>query len=61
VSPDGQSFWAWCQTDTNVIFGIGRKQGDIFNWYYADVGEPGPLGEDPRWISELDEHPDWHS
>jgi hypothetical protein len=61
VAPDGQSWWAWCKTDTSLVFGLGARNGEPSSWYYADEDAPGPLGEDRRWIHELDElPPDWH-
>ena len=60
VAPDGQSWWAWCKSDTPVVFGLGAQNGEPMSWYFADEGMPGPLGEDPRWIYEIDDpSPDW--
>jgi hypothetical protein len=62
VAPDGQSFWASCPSDTDVVFGLGARDGEAFSHLYVDVGPPGALGEDSRWISELDDlAPDWTS
>ncbi len=55
VASDGQSWWAWCKSDTPVVFGLGARNGEPMSWYYADEGTPGPLGEDPRWIHEMDD------
>jgi hypothetical protein len=60
VAPDGQSWWAWCHSDTSLVFGIGGRDGDVGSYYYADDEPPGPLGEDARWVPEFDERPpDW--
>jgi hypothetical protein len=60
VAPDGQSWWAWCPSDTPLVFGIGAKDGETTSYYYAeDNDRPGPLGEDPRWLHEFDQSPDW--
>lgn len=61
VAPDGQSYWAWCQSDTPVCFGIAARDGEVTTYQYVDVGPPGALGEDPRWLHELEEQPpDWN-
>lgn len=60
VAPDGQSYWAWCQSDTPVCFGIGARDGEVTSYRSVDVGPPGALGEDPRWVHEFDDWPpDW--
>jgi hypothetical protein len=60
VAPDGQAWWAWCQSDTPAVFGLGARNGEPMSWFYVDDGEPGPLGKDPRWVHELnDPSPDW--
>jgi hypothetical protein len=61
VSPDGQTWWASCRSDTPIMFGIGGRNGEPFNYLYVGEGAPGPLDEDGRWVSELDDDtpPDW--
>lgn len=60
VTADGQSYWAWCQSDTDVCFGIGACDGEVASRFYADVDPPRAPGEDSRWINEpADSLPDW--
>lgn len=60
VAADGQSYWAWCQSDTPVCFGIAAHDGAVTSQFYVDVGPPGAPGEDPRWVDEMDDRqPDW--
>ena len=60
VSPDGQAWWAWCPSDTSIVFGLGAKGGETSSYFYADDGSPGALGVDPRWVYEIDDRPpDW--
>jgi hypothetical protein len=60
VAPDGQLWWAWCPSDTSLVFGIAARGGAVTSYYYADDEPPGPLGHDKRWVHELDERPpDW--
>lgn len=61
VAPDGQSWWASCPSDTAVHFGIGAKSGEPMSWLYADESPPGPLGQDARWVYQMDDDPppDW--
>lgn len=60
VAPDGQSYWAWSQSDTDVCFGVAASIGAVTSSYYADVGPPRAPGDDERWVDELvDGLPDW--
>lgn len=60
VALNGKSYWAWCQSDTTVCFGIAAHDGEVNSSLYADVGPPQAPGEDARWSSELDDSsPDW--
>lgn len=62
LSPDGRSWWwSWAKTDSEFCFGIAGKAGGRTNSYYADIGPPGPPGEDPRWTDDMDRPPDWES
>lgn len=61
VPPDGQSYWAWCQSDTDVCFGIAARDGEATSSLYADVGPPSAPGNDSRWVHESDDPlPDWN-
>ena len=60
VAPDGQSFWAWCKSDSDVCFGIAASNGEGTTSMYADVGPPAAPGQDPRWVGPFDDRPpDW--
>lgn len=60
IMPDAQTYWAWLKTDSDFYFGVAASGGKP-DLLYADVGPPGPPGEDVRWISELDgPSPDWN-
>jgi hypothetical protein len=60
VAPDGQAWWAWCPTDTSLVFGIGARDGEVTSYYFADDESPQPLGTDPRWVHEFEGRPpDW--
>ena len=60
VAPDGQSFWAWCQSDTDVCFGIAARDGEGTSSMYADVGLPSAPDEDSRWVGPFgDQPPHW--
>jgi hypothetical protein len=60
VAPDGQSYWAWCRSDTEVCFGIAARDGEVVRSLYADLGPPRPPEQDSRWVRESDEQlPDW--
>lgn len=60
VAPDGQSYWAWCPSDTDVCFGIAARDGQATTSMYADEGPPSAPDQDPRWVGEFDDPPpDW--
>ena len=60
VSPDGQSYWAWCRTESAFCFGIASRDGEAFDSYYADLGPPRQGDDDDRWVHEFDDlPPDW--
>lgn len=59
IAPDGCSYWAWAQTDSEFCFGLAGVEGEYTTAYYADVGPPGPFGEDARWVESIDQPPDW--
>lgn len=60
VAADGQSYWAWCPSDTDVCFGIAAHDGEVTGSLYADVGAPPAPGEDSRWVHESEDLlPDW--
>ena len=60
VAPDGQSYWAWCPSDTDVCFGVAARDGGVAPSLYVDVGAPRSPADDSRWVHESDEPPpDW--
>lgn len=60
VAADGQSYWAWCQSDTDVCFGIAGRDGQATTSMYADEGPPAAPDQDSRWAREFDDPPpDW--
>lgn len=60
VEPDGQSYLAWCPSDTTVCFGIAARDGEVTSSFYADVGPPRAPDADSRWVHESDDRlPDW--
>lgn len=60
VTPAGQSYWAWCQSETDLCFGIAARDGEVTCFFYADVGLPRALGKDARWVHEFDDpSPEW--
>lgn len=62
LAPDGQSYWAWAPTRSDVCLGVAARAGEFMSFYYADDGPPDALGADGRWRSELDDlPPDWES
>ena len=61
VEPDGQSYWAWCQSDTDTVFGIAAREGEVASSLYADIGAPRAPAQDSRWVHESYEPPtDWN-
>ncbi len=60
VAPDGQSYFAWCRSDTAVCFGIAARDGEVTSSLYVDVGPPRAPDADSRWVHESDDRlPDW--
>ena len=60
VAAGGQSYWAWCKSDTEVCFGVAGRDGEVASYLYAAVGPPQAPAEDPRWVHEFDDDlPDW--
>jgi hypothetical protein len=42
------------------VFGVGARDGEVANYYFADDGLPQPLGTDARWVHEFEDRPpDW--
>jgi hypothetical protein len=63
VSPDGGSWYAWRETISGWIFGIGSNAPPPDEWKYDGPDPPtGPPGADPRWRHDpfgLEAGPNW--